>query len=530
MRRVLAPAAAAWLAAFGVAAAQTPAAESTPPEAAQPASDADKPAPSSGSTFIPVEITEAAPTNMSGPLRRGTVVAQHQLRAIDAVVLDERIAVDGRREIPAGTALALGVVQPTDEERRGLEEAPAERRIWCDVRPTGNFTFGSVDCFRDSDGDGRLDRVSTGTPGQFRYSYDVVSIDEPVAMTPVRVHPAATAERPTTRIGYSYCEGDGVTAPPRFGTAVLLDEGDNWYTGPMTGLCPFGVWSDPSDHGTVQVDRVQVRVQGAGDALTYVVEGRIPAGRIARPSVGEPILAAADAPTLEDRVRRLVEEMIQPPLRQAGTPQLAALGRVARGETILSVPVRYGMTGVLQNEVTSSGLFSTTRLPVGRPVYGIPMMGPAGPDVIWCAPELQRRRDGTRHWEATCLPRDGGGSTHMVDALSPLLATHLYYQQTERFASDPSVERREIDVLGTPLTLSYRFVELDDDDADIDVVLTASGIETVIGQVHPSRKDGGEVEFETLGGAIRITRAPDDRRVGLLELVRPFTPEGRPAL
>ena len=79
---------------------------------------------------MPIEITDAAVLASEGVLKKGQVIAQHSLRASEAVVLlDDAAGLHG--SIPKGTALA----KVTTLSRGALFV------LWCDTRPTHRLLF-----------------------------------------------------------------------------------------------------------------------------------------------------------------------------------------------------------------------------------------------------------------------------------------------------------------------------------------------------------------------------------------------------
>jgi hypothetical protein len=125
-----------------------------------------------------------------------------------------------------------------------------------------------------------------------------------------------------------------------------------------------------------------------------------------------PVLSAAERADLQ-----------RPALAVASAPVVYP-GEVEAGHAFLSVSVRHAFTGVLAKPVTSDAGFTHPSLPAGQAVYGVPMGGPDGPGLVWCAPRIASGRGGSAHWSAVCLPY--GDDSHVWVAGEPaLLASQL---------------------------------------------------------------------------------------------------------
>jgi len=461
----------------------------------------------------PVEVIDAPLIAAAGVLKKGETIAQHTVRATDAVVVTE--AVKGKhRDIPAGTALA----------RVDAAGGP----FWCDVRPTSRWSFGSLDCLADSNGDGRLDRLATGKPASTYFGLSVTRLyDEPKEQGRSAAFRQASAdERPKALIGYRYCEGDAIGAPPRF-TSTLSVFGGEWDFELARG-CAFGEWPDPADKSLVQVDRVRLKVAPGPDGIAYQVLDRIPPQAMALLVTGAPFRTAADAPTPEQAKEAKAAEMAQAVLVPAGAARLPA-GPRAKGDVVLSVPVRHGVTGTLRNEVRPLGLFEMGKapLPVGQPVYGVPMNGAGGAGVIWCALRSNGESGDKRRFNAVCLPRDGSGY-RWLSAFPALLVTRLSYNpQVTSAATAPTVAQGPVD-FGVALRLEYEFGAWRKDYADMAVYLrTDDGESHRVGMVWaPRLKDGSGAVFPILGGALKLTPSADGKGA-LVEESQPLQTTGR---
>ena len=77
---------------------------------------------------------------------------------------------------------------------------------------------------------------------------------------------------------------------------------------------------------------------------------------------------------------------------------------------------------------------------VGQPVFGIPMSGTTGTNIVWCAPT---QKPGTAHWSTVCFPPDAAGARYQwLDIVyPPLFPLSLRWMSSNPFASSaPTVE------------------------------------------------------------------------------------------
>lgn len=383
-------------------------------------------------TAMAIEITDAPVSATEGVLAKGDAIALHTVRAMDAVVLLEAVA-GSHGVLPAGLVLAkvTTVWRPTPVV------------MWCDTRATHRlFSAFDHDCLSDSTGSGRLDRLWLAqSPDRFFGPERTGVVDKGLLVKPVGYRVATAEERPSVKIGYRYCDGDGVAGPPRF-ALVVGEPGDFWPNG-LEVKCAFGVWPDATDKSRVNVAGLDLDIRPApAGGLTYKLEGRLAAQPIAALNDAKPVVALALAPTPEQEHAVHNLAMRQPPLIPAGAPTVVS-GQIGVGQVFLTVPVRHGITGALRNTVSvKGGLFPGDSLGVGQPVFGVPMSGTVGSDVIWCAP---RRKPGGAHWTSVCFPTDASKQYHWVDIVSPaLFPVRLFWSTATRPpTSTPTVEPGE---------------------------------------------------------------------------------------
>jgi hypothetical protein len=161
----------------------------------------------------------------------------------------------------------------------------------------------------------------------------------------------------------------------------------------------------------------------------------------------------AARPPMSEEVRR---DLRIAPLVAAGPGPIVADGAVDKGQAFLSVAVKHALTGTLTSPVAAKGWFAGNRkLPAGTPVYGVPMGGPDGVGVVWCAPRYGPAKDHVNHWSAICLPF--GDAAHVwIEAHPAMFPAALDWNDaTDRNTSPPTVARGPVDF--PPMTLSYAF-------------------------------------------------------------------------
>ena len=392
---------------------------------------------------LQLEVLDTPPEGVSGPLKSGTVVAQYQARARDAVVLTSAVS-QGFAELPVGTVLA---------KVQSLPNSDPPRTLWCELR-AGMRLFGSgLVCLEDKFGKGAFTSAIHAYPAALNASFSINRIElglgETIAPASFRV--AKPDERPVTKIGYRLCpaDSDGQAIPYRF-TDAILQPNLGWLGAPAT--CPFGEWPDPADKSLVTVDQVQIRVSGVGkDARFQLVRGLTP-GPIAGLGVNTPIRPAG-APSLA--AARRAESRAARPLIATGLVKGLTSGVRRRGEVVAQVPVVHGVTGVLKNDVVQQGLFGGRRIPAGQYVYGVPMhMNMTGQDQItWCAPQA---RDGHPDRFLTVCFMPFGNTYQWVDSFEPLMTTGLTTNGSNFFAVGVNVDARPA-ALGAPMQLTYLF-------------------------------------------------------------------------
>ena len=456
-------------------------------------------APKGAPVYIPLDATDAPVAAADGTMKRGDVIARHTLRAAEAVVL--LAPAKGRwGEVPAGAVLTLVRLK-----------SGGPSRVWCDIRPTHRLLFPlQHDCFEDAKGGGKFDWRWDGDAEANFLGWSASGAQAAVQLeTPVAYRPARPEERPAFQLGYKFCDGDGVSGPPRFAIVMASADSANW---PVTGICAFGVWPDGSDRSKVQVDALRLTVHsGPGGALAYRVENRIPPGRLSRLGPDQPIRveppalavsSSAPPPLVVPAPPPLVLPVRRESLVQVGPVQVVA-GPVGVGQTFLTVPVKHGLTGRLMNRIVLDSVFGRDApLEVGQPVFGIPIGG-AGDKTIWCAP---RRRSAGPGYESACLVQTYGAyydwQIKRTPAMMPSDIGRANGFSSGAASSAPSVEPGPIEL--PPMTLSMILKDIKPDpkgppDAqiyDVDLALDwGEGAQVYAHRPFAITKRGGAARF-----------------------------------
>jgi hypothetical protein len=390
-----------------------------------------------------MEIGPEAPTAVDGDIHFWDVIGRHVLRSTDAIILLENVK-GVHRDVPPGTPLA-----------RMTFITPQTLTAWCDVRPLAKWpVFRAHDCFVDTKGVGRLDQLWEGDTTVHFLGFSSSGVGAPThpPPEPAPYRPARPEERPTAVLAYRYCDGDGITSPPRFQLMVGLTGNDGDWT--LQGPCHYGNWPDPNDKSKVDVDGLKLQVTpGANGALHIHVLNRIPPGELAPLEPGEPVHALADAPAFAAKVAAQREALKNTPVyAPTGEPPVISAGDVAVGQQIMTLPIKHALTGVLINQIRR-GSSSSVRLEPGQAMFGVPANGGAFDGVAWCAPLMQNDRHHT-----VCLWPAATGYFWSEDA-RPSLAPTIIGPGGFSTNSDPLIERKPVPM--PPMRLIVRLVDLE---------------------------------------------------------------------
>jgi hypothetical protein len=392
--------------------------------------------------IMPTTLTDEPVGQVAGDFAPGDVVAQHVLRPREARILLAPVT-GSRGLLPAGTALAH-VVTPV----QGLS-------LWCEIGLRRDWLKGAVhDCLSETHD--MFDRLWVGeSETHFLAAGDGVVRQGALLPAPVAFRDARPEERPTAQLGFRWCDGDGLTAPPRFAVAVTTTEDGRWKTAGDAG-CRFGVWTDPADRAHVDVDGLQITVTpGTRPPRLHMVV----AGRLAPLAELEPLTAtwtgrlapAADAkPAGGSGLSTLVSD---------GAPIVVATGPIAPGQSFLQMPVRHALTGSLAALAHLGAAWDDQILRVDQPVFGL-RTGGDEPGIVWCAPrqQVEPGHGSAGKWVTTCVAEREGGSFAMQIPVA-MIATSLPWSSAR--ATKP-IEVRPGPVQLPPMTLSYVFLGFTD--------------------------------------------------------------------
>jgi hypothetical protein len=199
--------------------------------------------------------------------------------------------------------------------------------------------------------------------------------------------------------------------------------------------------------------------------------------------------------------------MSEPGLITLGGMTVNPATQVSKGEFMVSIPVRQGITGVLANDIRGGHHEQTQRsvlpdaplMSAGQVVYGVKITTGAR-QIVWCAP----RRSETGSWKAVCFPTDGLGHVWVESAPAMMAGSHLVMPEGGRsYVTPPKVERRAVDL--PPMTMSYVFEGWDKSDiAKINVCVDwGEGSQTYKELRFRPEADGGVV-VAAFGGKLEI--------------------------
>jgi len=403
-----------------------------------------------------LEITDAAPTAMDGLMTHGDIIARHTLRSSDAIVLLQPIK-GQHGDVPAGAVLAKVLFASSNPNTV----------LWCDIHTPHRLFFPQMrDCFQDPAGAGKLTKVWQGNSLFHFLGFSTSGVGYPVndVETPATYRPARPEERPTGSLGYKYCDGDGVSTPPRFAVVLSIQDPDGEFQ--MAGDCRFGLWPDPADKSKVQLDGLMVDIKPAGaGALQYHVTGRIPAEQLGSLRPDQPVQDLADAPSelALQQTRRLM--LAQATLAPTGAPPKIVSGPVGIGQNFVSISLKHNITGVLLNRISSTAPLGGGGpvLEVGQPVFGVPDTLLPGDGMSWCAPT--RKPEGG--YETICLSPTGNDflprftgyfwNAKAKPAMSPNPARLGWNGGGGVASSDPAIRLGPVNL--PPMTLTVKLTE-----------------------------------------------------------------------
>ena len=203
------------------------------------------------------------------------------------------------------------------------------------------------------------------------------------------------------------------------------------------------------------------------------------------------------------------------------------IGTVAKGQDILTVPVRHGITGVLKAELRLIGWTKRPPLAAGQPLYGVPMTGqthwskPEEDFIVWCAPRRAPGKTGRRAIEAYCIAPQGT-SFVAVEAYSPLLQPRLDMSHTLG-VFPPQIEEGPAEI-GFAMTAVYRIAGWRRDRATLRVYIRSELGEHPVGEFEVPRLGDGTALVGLLDGHLALTRGEKDAVE--VQVLQPLTDKG----
>jgi hypothetical protein len=459
---------------------------------------------------MPMSLTDAAPTAVEGEVSKDGVIAQHVLRVDKARVLTS--PVQGRfREIPAGTALARVEVA----SQAGLV-------VWCDLRANTKWNSrGFFECLTDTKGAGAFDQGWAGSSAYYfaAAGFNVVTSPRTLAGK-ATWREARPDERPTLRLGFKWCDGDGVRKPARFARALQASGDTRWF---VAGSYCEGGATAPLGDGALDLGPLKVATSAGttAGALRYRVEGRLPPAPLLQPVLSGLADLSAPPPSSIDRaVAPPAPELSLKPLVPAGAAPIVVAGDIAKGQPFFTVGVRHGVTGVLRQEVRGKGWFFDKALPVGQPLYGVPMAGAGTTGLVWCAPRQDDKPKGKSptRWAAACLPQSGA-QANWVEAQTAMMSVNLSWSYGSRATNALDVERGPVDL--PPMTLSYVFAGWSEQGSlMLEVRLDWGEGPQLLRALRVAPGADGVVTVKTMDGTIGVRRVGDTARAQALKPLR----------
>jgi hypothetical protein len=406
------------------------------------------------------------------------------------------------------------------------EAAAAQWRVaeaWCETTRNRFVT----PCYLDQDKDGTLETMSVGvSPVGEPLGVNALVRGQPIK--PIRYRAASEAELPRFQIGYAACRGVGAIT---FATLIRRVTGDQAKGQMQAANCghiavPLG---DAPDGGTLyRFDRFVVRVRQTADGLdTHLVEGLRP-GTILGHVRADQVLTDADAsPGLLATAKS--RDTIVPLVHFTTLPKVTE-GAVAEGGEIVSGDIAHNYSGHLSTPMEKAGFISQHRaLPVGSPVYGIPVTGAGSglePVILWCAP----MRDELAKWTARCFPRGSFGFVSVAGLSPAFLIRSIMFQESgigSVPASAPIVARGAVD-FGGPLHMSLRFKRWTRRFVEISALAAPDGGSADATTLQlPRQADGSAV---VVLGEGRLLLRPVDGDKGAAVTVEKAVPNGAEAI
>ena len=233
-----------------------------------------------------------------------------------------------------------------------------------------------------------------------------------------------------------------------------------------------------------------------------------------------------------------------------GPPAVSAAAKI--DEPILTVPVTYGHTAVLSQEVHPTSLLGITNgakpLPPGTPMFGVPFhlrSGPSTnyrgaqiephPDFMWCSASNEPGT-GDKPWNVTCFVQSNIFGIHKLQMA--VMGANYFPSPTDIGPGDPAspltIEERAID-LHPPLNVIYQFAGWENDKANIRVRVSYPGKYNLLGaalfgrqppnevfeRIHLDKDQAGVAHLRVMDGDLLIRPGPDGKSA-TIEIAAPL--------
>jgi len=198
-----------------------------------------------------------------------------------------------------------------------------------------------------------------------------------------------------------------------------------------------------------------------------------------------------------------------------GVATIAA--QAAEGQAIVTVPVRHGRVGRLQNDIIGTGIVNSDRVvvPRGTPVYAAAFTEMRGPSATghlegWCGVVMERNRE-----RGYCMfPRGRGAVLGILPSNGSLYAPTRLADYGLRPITVPQVEIDEAAHEALPdIELRIAFVEWDADDVDLRQQIVINGETFDFGALPVTRRGDGSAVLSVQGVRLRLTPSSDETAV-----------------
>jgi hypothetical protein len=375
----------------------------------------------------------------------GVVLASQQVRPLDAIVIKE-----SARNMTTNRPLLLALTGEIalDGQGRPATEGNSAQQTWCKDSVNPN---ASIDCYRDSDGDGKLDQRARGfLPRLEALSMNRVGAFESIETIAYRK--AEPAELPLFNIDYLLCSATDsqITFARRIKKVGLL-------AGSSGGLCDnvaspaVGQTAGASDF---LLDQARIRIRTENGARTALMtEGMPPGSIVGHVRTDRPITDIAHARRFSEQQEEALGEL--PDVYFAAAPRIAK-EPVGIGETFFAAEVRHSITGTLHDPAIQLKVFKgnpNELIPAGAGLFGIRMRGTAesanlDANIVWCYPApLNAPGNG-----AKCIAYDAMKIARVLDVWERFNLTRISIASSGPSIADPLIDRGEID-FGEPVLL-----------------------------------------------------------------------------